>query len=373
STSMSTLYEIRPTSYGGRGAFAISSIPAGTVVHSSPSPFAHVVYRVFRKEVCAWCWRYAWDDAGRGNWPVKINDAGKGKERDKARGGLWFCSESCKEEWTKDDEDAFAVGVYETIDREAAKALKVKPTTDLDPSENKRIVLSLSDIVPESLQANDLTAEFMDSVWTEAEQVAHSSFISSTASGRSQGKRRALTLLSDSSVSTSWSEFLSLQPSELSAVRSSPRQLSQWIQVYLFLASIFAGHPLHPLTLDPSYIRAIFIRDAGNSFGIWQLPYMDESEMFGWGVWVSASYFNHSCSPSLIKQRTGREFSFMTTRLIEAGEELTISYGSVSDDMKTRRKRLWDGWWFWCGCTRCVEDLRTSDEHGDDVSNIPLR
>ncbi|TFK50366.1 SET domain-containing protein [Heliocybe sulcata] len=425
---MGSVYEIKPTSYGGRGAFATSSIPAGTVVHTSPSPFAHVVYRVFRKEVCAWCWRYAWDDGGKRNWSVKVNCGGKGKERDRARGGLWFCGEECKEEWMKDDEDGLAMEVYEAIDREGAKAMKFKPPADSKPSNSKQDVLSIEEFVPDNLQAEDLTQELLDDIWAKVETTARLYFGEPPSSGKSRGKRKmpivplgdehdidlarfvasglisvhrdnhrapctsppssvattpprsptpssiesasepdessSLPLVSTAeasgSPSASWPGFLSLQPNELSALRSSPNQLSQWIQVYLFLASIFVGHPLHPLILDPSYTCAIFNRDAGNSFGIWQLPYMDESEMFGWGVWVDASYFNHSCSPNLVKKRSGRVFSFLTTRPIEAGEELCISYGNVNDDVITRRKRLWDGWWFWCGCTRCAEDCARS-------------
>lgn len=133
------------------------------------------------------------------------------------------------------------------------------------------------------------------------------------------------------------------------------------MRVYLFLASIFTAHPLRDLAADPTYARALFARDAGNSFGIWQLPHADESEMFGWGVWVDASYFNHSCAPNLVKRRTGRTFSFITTRPVTVGEELCISYGSVSDDIKARRRRLWEGWWFWCGCTRCAQEMRESE------------
>ena len=45
-----SFYNIQPTAYGGRGAFARSFIPKGTLILSCPGPYASVIFRKFRSE-----------------------------------------------------------------------------------------------------------------------------------------------------------------------------------------------------------------------------------------------------------------------------------------------------------------------------------
>ena len=40
-------------------------------------------------------------------------------------------------------------------------------------------------------------------------------------------------------------------------------------------------------------VRTILGIDPGNSFGIWEMPVMDESECLGFAVYPRASFFNH--------------------------------------------------------------------------------
>lgn len=71
-----------------------------------------------------------------------------------------------------------------------------------------------------------------------------------------------------------------------------------------------------------------------------------------------SSFFNHSCAPNLSKTRHGLSWSFTTSREVEMGEELCISYlgGGELAAREERRGRLRDGWGFECGCAKCVEE-----------------
>ena len=40
-------------------------------------------------------------------------------------------------------------------------------------------------------------------------------------------------------------------------------------------------------------VRMILGIDPGNSFGIWEVPLIDESECLGFAVYPAASFFNH--------------------------------------------------------------------------------
>ncbi|KAJ2970392.1 hypothetical protein NUW54_g12738 [Trametes sanguinea] len=60
-------------------------------------------------------------------------------------------------------------------------------------------------------------------------------------------------------------------------------------------------------------------------------------------------YAESDCAPNVRKERDGRTLRFLTTRPVEAGEELCISYGHVETmDVKTRRQELLEGWYFEC-------------------------
>ncbi|KAF8622301.1 hypothetical protein AX15_007112 [Amanita polypyramis BW_CC] len=95
------LYTIRKTPYGGRGAFAQTLIKAGTCIQRCPTPYAYVIARKFRKEVCAWCFKYAFEH-GRSTWGWKyaVTDFGVaptpgGRTKSKGAGGL----KECRSNW----------------------------------------------------------------------------------------------------------------------------------------------------------------------------------------------------------------------------------------------------------------------------------
>ena len=66
------------------------------------------------------------------------------------------------------------------------------------------------------------------------------------------------------------------------------------------------------------------------------------------------------CSPNVRKEREGRTLRFVTTKEIEVGEEVCISYGHVDAMSRVeRQKELLEGWYFECRCSRCVAEARS--------------
>ena len=105
-------------------------------------------------------------------------------------------------------------------------------------------------------------------------------------------------------------------------------------------------------------------RDCHNSFGLRSLDDGGD-EMFGFGVWASASYWNHSCLANLEKERVGRTWRFWAKRDIAEGEELCITYLGLETpelDLEERRKRTKETWAFECGCQRCIEESKVDLE-----------
>lgn len=143
---------------------------------------------------------------------------------------------------------------------------------------------------------------------------------------------------------------------------TSPEDLLKNTRSYLQLVALL------PVSLLP-HISAekcltLVSRDSHNSFGIRSLD-DNGSEMFGFGVWPLASYFNHSCEPSVHKKRVGRGWRFWAAHDILEGEELCISYmgGDEQDlNLAERRGRSEEIWGFICACTKCMREEEELEE-----------
>ncbi|RMD42439.1 hypothetical protein DV735_g2637, partial [Chaetothyriales sp. CBS 134920] len=243
----------------GRGVYSRQRLAAGThILTTTPdqSPIAHVVLRIYRKEVCAWCFAY---DRGR-VW----------KHR---RHGFAFCNlETCYPPW-------------------------------LDQNQGRLTVSSSSPCGP-----------------VDAD-IAH--FLLSD-----NGSESLLSLVADTAV---------FKPG---AAQEGPG-----------------------LSI-PSAERSqeLVSRAAHNAFSIRPTNDGDQSgEFLGYGVWPEASFFNHSCRPTVRKARQGRCWAFWVDgeREIGPGQELTITYLGGDErelTVEERRKRLQDEWSFRCCCPRCVEE-----------------
>ena len=330
------VYDIQPTAYGGRGAFARSFIPKGSLVLSCSGPYASVIFRSFKREVCAWCFAYAFE-SGKRKWSVKLDPV------DRNGAGAWFCSEICRETWTTDyqagdDGVGWWLDINSALEKSIAQIGKRGKSGSATPSLSRLAYL-------DDLSGEEVTQEFIDQAWNLAQEIS--------VEQRKQGTQWTEELneieqdtvrfvldglmrkvIDDSkpistyrSVDVSqrqvgiglWPEFLDLQDNELALLQSKPYLIESHLLSYRFLrhfvmalqyqgkrtkvnlatAEFDCGiHPIERLRSflsTPTHARAILGRDYGNVFGIWDTARNDQgSEMLGWGAYVFGSYFNHS-------------------------------------------------------------------------------
>lgn len=372
--------ELRTTPHGGRSLFAARDIPLGTRIHASPAPFAHVIYKDYRREVCAQCFAYSASDLAPPEvnrsrvWSIKWSPEGP------AASAAWFCSEDCRKAWEKDGTGSLQVQLDAIlIKAQVASRRKGKLVDVISPSIDPK---------------EEITQEVIDDAWKKIEVLAASKvqlagfcvtlnledmeleiarYLASAVVCRYVSEQLHIISGHDkhnSSMRSLWSHLLHLQDNELANIRERPYILSAHLRIYAFLCNALPKH-LKPYL---SSIRDILARDTGNAFGIWDGDHRDE--MLGWGMWTSASYFNHSmspfsggfsavldltllcvgCTPNIRKIRRARTLHFETTRQVAAGEELCISYVDTDQLLEQRRRDLRTSWFFTCSCSRCERE-----------------
>lgn len=357
------LIDLRTTSYGGRSLFAIQPIARGTNIFACEAPFAHVIYKDYRREVCAQCFAYAASISRSVDDPRtwSINSCRATAET------VWFCTNECKVTWES--------GVIGPMIADVNALLgKAKITTRRNPARD-----GYDPILPNGPTAQ-ITQDYIDKAWADVEDLVSSRArlsaycstmnledmefeisrsVASAIVQRYVFDHHLANLAVSSTISASdpWAEVLDLQSSEFSNVSLRPYILAAHLRVYAFLCYSLPKHL-------KSYVhtaRHILARDTGNTFGIWDGDSRDE--MLGWGLWVGASYFNHSCCPNVKKTRVGRTMHFTTSRSVERGEELCISYIDTDQTITQRRQDLEDSWFFKCRCQHCQ-----SEELGAEAS-----
>jgi hypothetical protein len=77
------------------------------------------------------------------------------------------------------------------------------------------------------------------------------------------------------------------------------------------------------------------------------------------GLWILASYINHSCIPNAKKEYMGDLMVLRATRPVSAGEEITDSYYE-SSDYDARTTALMNTWGFTCTCALCIAEKADS-------------
>jgi len=302
--SSKPLYSIRKTEDRGRAVYASQRIPAGTTVHVASEPFVSVIKEKFKKEVCAWCFKY---QHGK-NCPVKHSDT---------RTGVWFCCVDCLHEWEKADYDGKLAEVLVSLRSNGAR----------------KVIRHVMNGADESKQMSNVEEFPLD----QAKLVA-SAIVQRSRDGESTDR-------------PTWKDVLELQ----SGIFDDEIDLASEIkQITPFLKQTL---PVDFHYLIESTAYPFLSRHLSNSFGIWELPLTPDSENLGSVMYPSASYFNHSCDPNVTKVRRGRRVLFVTSKYVEAGEELCISYGHTERELVERRQVLRDWWGFSCNCSRCRREL----------------
>jgi len=335
----SELFHVESSPSTGRRIHASQFIPANTPLLITPALSTCMLFREYKREVCAFCFAY---NRGR-NWSLRDADA-----------GLAWCSEECRVEWLH-FQGPLALEAFRNIERLVRKAGQ---KTD----DNGNTVNGV---------AQPPSPDAVEKAWAEAAEYGQL-IISARGTDKtavSKAARRALqTATSGPADPAVLSHFLSgillhanhsdlyCSMTELHAA-SQPykdqEQLQIHISTYHQLLALLPEDLLPSCT--PDIVRAVQSRDLPNSFGIRSLDDAGD-EIFGFGVWPEASYWNHSCTPNVQKRRVGRAWEFWTARAIEEGEELCITYLGGEEEtlnVRERRERLGKTWGFVCGCGKC--------------------
>ncbi|KAF5574101.1 n-lysine methyltransferase SMYD2 [Fusarium pseudoanthophilum] len=98
-----------------------------------------------------------------------------------------------------------------------------------------------------------------------------------------------------------------------------------------------------------------------NAFGLGQQAEGDDVSNASTGLWIRASYINHSCIPNTKKDFVGDLIIFRSIRRIAAGEEITHSYED-SSDYEARKVNIRKTWKFECRCQLCLVEGAESEE-----------
>lgn len=347
----SPLFTVRETATSGRGVFANQLIPTGTHLLTCPDLAYGIVFREYRREVCNWCFAYEQGDI----LPVREN-----------RAALVWCTDECKDKWLEEHGEigVEAYAVVEDLARRQAKSIaKDEGTPDTDMT--AQVIAGP-------------THDDVDEAWKKAELAAEQILEARRSPRLSKPQRKALakaleTKLESMVINHAISGILASRNHPdiwvtVEELYASPQPYNTFDQLQAHLSSYLHLLALLPLELLPNCTKEVMMtslnRDSHNSFGIRSLD-DDASEMFGYGTWPSASYWNHSCSPNIRKVRVGREWTFTTDRDVQEGEELCITYiGGEEKELgvAARREELEKAWKFTCGCKRCRDEAGEVDD-----------
>ncbi|KAH9888903.1 SET domain-containing protein [Cubamyces lactineus] len=399
---------IRTDPHSGRKYHASAPLPKGTDLLGPCTPYSYTIWKRFRNEVCAECWRY---DGGRRGFLTRRDDEGlelgpptgdarAQNHRSSISAGLWFCDDQCQNKWMA-REGVEVVDLLKQLESARQKKPKPEPKPKLDAGGQEAVVEITLEVVERAwdtvrvkekspkeirrwrvLQLEDYEADMARYVLlalhryhreqcnrhrnspqpcedgTKPSEGLAKERCPATAYGTTCDRER-----------TEWQTFASLQSNEMQLLKVCPEILEHQTRIYQLLKARFGSRitadadasgcdePALADLVTIDNVRTILGVDPGNSFGIWEMPVMDESECLGFAVYPRASFFNHHCAPNVQKEREGRTLRFLTMCGVEAGEELCISYGHVeSMDLQTRRQELLEGWYFECRCSRCTAE-----------------
>lgn len=106
-------------------------------------------------------------------------------------------------------------------------------------------------------------------------------------------------------------------------------------------------------------------------------------DYYGVGLWLLASFINHSCGPNARRLHVGNHLMVIASRDIRAGEELAFAYFDVLQP-PTKRREMAAAWGFDCSCKRCefeekmqskqeLRDTETALEGGMDAGGVVYR
>ncbi|KAI5953012.1 SET6 [Candida margitis] len=353
--SISSYFTVGPTEYGGRGCFARSAIPKGTQIHYCTSPVGSSIAKPFRKEVCTYCFNYYNGDSMK----TKLTKAITGK---KESSPLYFCSKECLDSFVDQDIDDILLTNLLLVEQNYSTGLK-KPEVDaLEPVGN------LDKQIDREWERVDQWAARMDSTrgskrinflprideseYLEIKYIVNVLFNKFKLMRQHDNEN-------DQGVSLGMEMFLFdlLQSTEREKYHKYPYLLFSYMNIFKFIKLTCTAELQQFITTDS--IRDLIGKNLSNAFGIWSNTTSkdEDKEFLGFSVYPSASFFNHSCAPNIIKIRIRNDMRFETLRDIAPGEELCINYGNFQNENVDKRQLELQEWFFNCGCTKCQMEL----------------
>ncbi|CAF0825154.1 unnamed protein product [Rotaria sordida] len=392
--SISSYFSVKPTKYGGRGCFANTDLAQGTIVHECSMPLSSTIVRPFRKEVCGSCFKFSHGKTLKFklmSQKNKQNNSTSASASDSSL-ALYFCSQPCMDKFIALDidglywesllnvESLFSKGLNQCqydLERkkqqeEAETEAELKLENELKQAEDIELFISqkwqeaeincqlqLSKLKPKQRKNFNnliyLIPKINENEYMEIKYIIGILFQMYKRDNCENDK-----LSSSLSVSLSSLElqiFQLLQSNDIEKIFKYPYLLHSYTnKIYKFL-KISTLEKLQPY-ITPSIIRLIIGKNSTNVYGIWSSDEPDgNKEFFGYSLYPSASFFNHSCNPFLIKIKKGAKIIFKLLKNVKKNEELCIHYGnSITDDLEIRQKYLKE-WFFDCLCERCVEEM----------------
>lgn len=367
---VSPLFDVKQTTYGGRACFAREDSKEGTNILSVNRCLSSSISHEFRKEVCHNCLKY---NNGK-IMKVKLDRnqlvddlLPDGKKEQVSRpktfngAGLWFCCDSCRDEYISQDNIIELIETFETLLAHFQSQAKRRNTASRIEEEHK-------------LNETFMSPKIIGSNWSMIEK----DWIPRIDQLKASKKARMLPLIYEEEYqccrfvaqtlfnlkytdpnSVLMKTFEALQSNEQSRIHKFPILLDSQTKVLqtLYVLLPFSLKPL----LTISLFRHILGSEYGNAFGIWQDGESNDSrEYLGFWIVPQASYFNHSCSPNVDKKRIGNKLTFTLNSNVVAGQQLCIDYsGILSLDVHKRQEILSENWFFQCGCEKCQLELQT--------------
>lgn len=330
---ISPYFDVMRTVYGGRGCFASSFIPKGTIILKSDRPVGSSVAKVFKKEVCLWCFAY---------------HNGKSMKH-RLQSKIYFCSEECQSEFVKYDNDGTLTNALISFDDAYAKN-----ECDVEDYE-----------VPEVLDESAIRqiwkdVEEWDNKVSKMKPTKRARFLPKLTKDDYAEARYTISVVHSmhqklsGEISKEMELFHTLESSEPQKVEKYPYLTLAYSNIFKFLRLTCPDSFQKFIT--PQSVRDIIGRNLTNAFGIWSPTTTDdeEREYLGFGVYPSASFFNHSCAFNVKKLRELNTYIFKTTEDIQSGTELCISYGITGDETLESREATLAEWFFKCGCSKCT-------------------
>lgn len=378
--AISSHFSVKSTKYGGRGCFVTSDLTQGTTVYECTSPLSSTIARTFKKEVCGSCFTCLHGKILK--FKLASSENQQHNSISTSSLALYFCSQACMEKFTASDVDSLYLESLLQLESLFLKGLTQRQHDSKSKEEEVETAVTLQ-LENELKQAKDAEL-FICQKWQEAE-INCQLLLSKLKPKQKKNLNHLYSLIpkideheyleikyiigilfhmykhdscrNNKLLSLELQIFPLLQSNDTEQMCKYPYLLHSYTRIYKFLR-ISTFDKLQPYITPPA-IRSMIGKRLANAFGIWSRDEPDgNKEHFGYSLYPSASFFNHSCRPNLIDVRDGKTIIFKLLKDVKKDDELLISYiHSNNDDFQRRQKDLRE-WFIDCSCERCVEEKK---------------